>query len=51
MGVNGAGKSTLVKAISGHYDTDITSGTITYNGKEIYSSYDHLMKKLMKEYF
>lgn len=35
MGVNGAGKSTLVKAISGHYDTDITSGTITYNGKEI----------------
>jgi len=35
MGVNGAGKSTLVKAISGHYDTNITSGTITYNGKEI----------------
>jgi len=35
MGVNGAGKSTLVKAISGHYDTDITSGTITYNDKEI----------------
>jgi len=35
MGVNGAGKSTLVKAISGHYDTDITSGTITYNGKDI----------------
>jgi Fe-S cluster assembly ATP-binding protein len=35
MGVNGAGKSTLVKAISGHYDTNITSGTITYKGKEI----------------
>ena len=35
MGVNGAGKSTLVKAISGHYDTDITSGTITYHGKDI----------------
>lgn len=35
MGVNGAGKSTLVKAISGHYDTNITSGTITYNGKDI----------------
>lgn len=37
MGTNGAGKSTLVKAISGHYDTNITSGTITYNGKEITS--------------
>jgi len=35
MGVNGAGKSTLVKAISGHYDTNITSGTITYKGKEL----------------
>ena len=35
MGVNGAGKSTLVKTISGHYDTNITSGTITYNGKDI----------------
>ena len=35
MGVNGAGKSTLVKAISGHYDTNITSGTIEYNGKDI----------------
>lgn len=35
MGVNGAGKSTLVKAISGHYDTEITSGTIHYNGKDI----------------
>ncbi len=35
MGVNGAGKSTLVKAISGHYDTDITSGTITYKDKDI----------------
>ncbi|MGK0256192.1 MAG: Fe-S cluster assembly ATP-binding protein, partial [Arcobacteraceae bacterium] len=35
MGVNGAGKSTLVKAISGHYDTNITSGSIVYNGKDI----------------
>jgi len=35
MGVNGAGKSTLVKAISGHYDTNITSGTITYKNKDI----------------
>ena len=35
MGVNGAGKSTLVKAISGHYDTNITSGSILYNGKDI----------------
>lgn len=37
MGVNGAGKSTLVKAISGHYDTDIISGKIIYNGKDITS--------------
>jgi len=37
MGVNGAGKSTLVKAISGHYDTNITSGSIIYNGKDITS--------------
>jgi len=37
MGVNGAGKSTLVKALSGHYDTNITSGTITYNGKDVRS--------------
>jgi len=35
MGVNGAGKSTLVKAISGHYDANITSGKIIYNGKDI----------------
>lgn len=35
MGVNGAGKSTLVKAISGHYDTNITSGKIIYKGDDI----------------
>ena len=35
MGVNGAGKSTLVKAISGHYDTDITSGSIKYKDTDI----------------
>jgi len=35
MGVNGAGKSTLVKAISGHYDTNITSGKIIYKDEDI----------------
>jgi Fe-S cluster assembly ATP-binding protein len=35
MGVNGAGKSTLVKAISGHYDTNITSGKIIYKDQDI----------------
>lgn len=37
MGLNGTGKSTLVKAISGHYDTIITHGSITYKNKDLLS--------------
>lgn len=35
MGKNGAGKSTLSKAIVGHYDVEVTDGTITYKDKNI----------------
>ena len=35
MGKNGAGKSTLSKAIVGHYDVEVTDGTISYNDKNI----------------
>ncbi len=35
MGPNGAGKSTLSKAIVGHYDVEITEGTIRYKGEDI----------------
>lgn len=35
MGKNGAGKSTLVKAISKHYDCEITEGEITYKNKNL----------------
>lgn len=35
MGKNGAGKSTLSKAIVGHYDVEVTDGTITYNNQNI----------------
>ena len=35
MGKNGAGKSTLSKAIVGHYDVEVTDGTIAYNNKNI----------------
>jgi Fe-S cluster assembly ATP-binding protein len=35
MGPNGAGKSTLSKAITGHYDVEVTDGTINYKGQEI----------------
>jgi Fe-S cluster assembly ATP-binding protein len=35
MGPNGSGKSTLARAIAGHPDYDVTSGTITYNGKNL----------------
>lgn len=35
MGVNGAGKSTLVKTISGHYDCDVTQGSIEYHNKDL----------------
>jgi len=35
MGPNGAGKSTLSKAITGHYDIEVTDGEIDYEGKDI----------------
>jgi Fe-S cluster assembly ATP-binding protein len=35
MGQNGSGKSTLVKAISAHYDCDITDGSMNYKGKDL----------------
>ncbi|WP_456457176.1 Fe-S cluster assembly ATPase SufC [Nitratifractor sp.] len=35
MGPNGAGKSTLSKAITGHYDIEVTDGEIRYKGQNI----------------
>lgn len=35
MGLNGSGKSTLAKAIAGHPDYDITSGSVLLDGEEI----------------
>jgi Fe-S cluster assembly ATP-binding protein len=35
MGPNGAGKSTLSKAITGHYDVEVTEGDILYKGQSI----------------
>ena len=35
MGPNGAGKSTLSKAITGHYDIEVTDGEIEYKGNNI----------------
>lgn len=35
MGPNGAGKSTLSKAIVGHYDVEVTEGSIRYKGEKI----------------
>lgn len=35
MGPNGNGKSTLLKAIMGHYSTNITRGTISFKNKVI----------------
>ena len=35
MGPNGSGKSTLARAISGHPDYEVTSGSITYDGKDL----------------
>lgn len=37
MGTNGAGKSTLLKAISGHYDCNVTDGSIEYHEKDLLS--------------
>ena len=35
MGPNGSGKSTLARAISGHPEYEVSSGSITYNGKDL----------------
>ena len=35
MGPNGAGKSTLSKAITGHYEVEVTEGDILYKGQSI----------------
>ena len=35
MGLNGSGKSTLAKAISGHPDYEITSGSVLLDGEDI----------------
>lgn len=35
MGPNGAGKSTLASAIMGHPKYEITSGTVTMDGKDV----------------
>jgi Fe-S cluster assembly ATP-binding protein len=35
MGPNGAGKSTLSKAITGHYDVEVTDGEVLYKGQSI----------------
>ena len=36
MGRNGAGKSTLANVIMGHPAYEVTSGNITYNGKDFW---------------
>ena len=35
MGPNGSGKSTLARAIAGHPGYEVTSGTVTYEGKDL----------------
>jgi Fe-S cluster assembly ATP-binding protein len=35
MGPNGSGKSTLARALSGHPGYEVTSGSITFNGKNL----------------
>ena len=35
MGLNGSGKSTLSKAIVGHYEVEVTGGSISYRGKDL----------------
>jgi len=35
MGPNGSGKSTLANVLSGREDYEVTSGTVTYNGKNL----------------
>lgn len=35
MGLNGAGKSTLLKSITGHFDCEITKGSIKYKNENL----------------
>ncbi|MCP5089361.1 MAG: Fe-S cluster assembly ATPase SufC [Gammaproteobacteria bacterium] len=35
MGPNGSGKSTLAQVIAGHDDHEVTSGTVTFKGKDL----------------
>jgi len=35
MGPNGSGKSTLAQVIAGHDDYEVTSGTVTFDGKDL----------------
>ena len=35
MGPNGSGKSTLSKVLAGHPSYEVTSGTVTYDGKDL----------------
>src|SRR5205085_12478246 len=35
MGPNGSGKSTLARAIAGHPEYEVTSGSIAYDGKDL----------------
>jgi len=35
MGPNGSGKSTLARALAGHPETEVTGGSVTYNGRDL----------------
>ncbi len=35
MGPNGSGKSTLSKILAGHHEYEVSSGSVTYNGKNL----------------
>jgi Fe-S cluster assembly ATP-binding protein len=37
MGKNGSGKSTLAKVMAGHPDYEVTGGTVTLDGKDLFS--------------
>ena len=37
MGPNGSGKSTLARALSGHPAYEVTAGTVTYDGKDLFA--------------
>ena len=37
MGPNGSGKSTLSKVIAGHPSYEVTQGTVTYKGKDLFN--------------